>query len=247
MSISTEIARLQQAKSDLATSIAAKGVTVPAATTIDGYAALVDQIQTGGGGGTLPYDAEVLYIQGDGSAYIDTGIVDKGQYKIVAHVGYTVPTVNNEYVFIYGYSNSWSTKARAIRIQKGTKVLYVWYNNSESNLSLSGTNVTIGDSPTSVKADGTTLSTRSSANINNTYSIFLFARNATGSPNFGNNTTSIASLRFYSFRIYNGNMLLLDLIPVRVGTVGYMYDKVSGELFGNANSTGAFTLGPDVT
>ena len=49
MSIETEITRLQGAKNDLATSIAAKGVTVPAATKIDGYAALVDQIQQGGG------------------------------------------------------------------------------------------------------------------------------------------------------------------------------------------------------
>lgn len=49
--ISTEIARIQQAKSDLKTSIEGKGVTVPTATKIDGYAALVDQIQQGGGGG----------------------------------------------------------------------------------------------------------------------------------------------------------------------------------------------------
>ena len=47
MSIASEITRLQQAKSDLATSIANKGVTVPAATTIDGYAALVDSIPSG--------------------------------------------------------------------------------------------------------------------------------------------------------------------------------------------------------
>lgn len=48
MSIASEITRLQQAKSDLATSIENKGVTVPATTTIDGYATLVDNIQTGG-------------------------------------------------------------------------------------------------------------------------------------------------------------------------------------------------------
>lgn len=50
MSIATEITRLQNAKSALATSIGNKGVTVPAATKLDGYAALVDSIQTGGGG-----------------------------------------------------------------------------------------------------------------------------------------------------------------------------------------------------
>lgn len=49
MSVATEITRLQGAKADLKTSIEAKGVTVPSATLISGYAALVDQIQTGGG------------------------------------------------------------------------------------------------------------------------------------------------------------------------------------------------------
>ena len=47
MSTATEIQRIQQAKSDLRTAIQAKGVTVPAATLIDGYAALVSQIPTG--------------------------------------------------------------------------------------------------------------------------------------------------------------------------------------------------------
>ncbi len=48
MSISTEIARLQQAKSDLATSIENKGVTVPSSATLDDYPALVDSISGGG-------------------------------------------------------------------------------------------------------------------------------------------------------------------------------------------------------
>lgn len=48
--IADELTRIQNAKASLATSIAAKGVEVPAATKIDGYAALVDQISQGGGG-----------------------------------------------------------------------------------------------------------------------------------------------------------------------------------------------------
>lgn len=47
MSIATEISRLQTAKSDLKTSIENKGVTVPSATKLDGYASLVDQISGG--------------------------------------------------------------------------------------------------------------------------------------------------------------------------------------------------------
>ena len=38
--------------------------------------------------------------------------------------------------------------------------------------------------------------------------------------------------------------LLRDLVPVRVGDVGYLYDNVSGQLFGNSG-TGAFIIGPD--
>lgn len=45
--IKTQISRLSGAKSDLATAITAKGVTVPDDTTLDGYAALVEQIDTG--------------------------------------------------------------------------------------------------------------------------------------------------------------------------------------------------------
>ena len=65
MSIATEITRLQNAKSALATSMVNKGVTVPAATKLDGYAALVDSIQTGGGGDDS--DDTVFYFDYDGT------------------------------------------------------------------------------------------------------------------------------------------------------------------------------------
>ena len=51
MSLSSEITRLQNAKSALKTSIEAKGVTVSDSTLISDYSTYVDQIQTGGGGG----------------------------------------------------------------------------------------------------------------------------------------------------------------------------------------------------
>ena len=46
-------------------------------------------------------------------------------------------------------------------------------------------------------------------------------------------------------KIYRNNTLLRDFIPVRVSQIGYMYDKVSGELFGNAG-TGNFIIGNDI-
>lgn len=50
MSVATEIQRLQTAKADLKTAIEGKGITVPSSTTLDGYATLVGQISSGGGG-----------------------------------------------------------------------------------------------------------------------------------------------------------------------------------------------------
>lgn len=49
MSIASEITRLRGAKSDLKDAIEGKGVTVPSATKLDGYADLVDAISQGGG------------------------------------------------------------------------------------------------------------------------------------------------------------------------------------------------------
>ena len=52
MSVATEISRLQNAKADIKTAIESKGVTVPSSATIDSYNTYINQIQTGGGGGT---------------------------------------------------------------------------------------------------------------------------------------------------------------------------------------------------
>lgn len=52
-------------------------------------------------------------------------------------------------------------------------------------------------------------------------------------------------MRIGSFCVTRSGVKILDLIPVRKKTVGYMYDRVSGKLFGNAGS-GDFVLGPDV-
>ena len=69
MSVSDELTRIQGAKASLKTSITNKGVEVPDTALIDAYPALVDQIQTGGGG-DIEYSylgceshAEALYLE----------------------------------------------------------------------------------------------------------------------------------------------------------------------------------------
>jgi CO dehydrogenase/acetyl-CoA synthase alpha subunit len=65
------------------------------------------------------------------------------------------------------------------------------------------------------------------------------------SSSSGATSQSLTAAKIFAFKLYNTNGDLLgDYIPVRVGTVGYLYDRVSGKLFGNAG-TGDFVLGPD--
>jgi hypothetical protein len=63
---------------------------------------------------------------------------------------------------------------------------------------------------------------------------------------FHNEIDTKAKTRIYYVIVKDPNSLenVIDFIPVRIGNVGYMYDKVSGKLFGNTG-TGNFILGPD--
>lgn len=78
MSIATAISALQSASSDIASAIAAKGVTVPSGSGFDDYASLIASIpQEGGGGGSsiLPTGyTQKDWIHGNANAYINTGI-----------------------------------------------------------------------------------------------------------------------------------------------------------------------------
>lgn len=64
MSVFSEIERLEGAKNALAASIEGKGVAVPEGTKIDGMAALVEQIQGGGGADFYIDDASYLFYKG---------------------------------------------------------------------------------------------------------------------------------------------------------------------------------------
>lgn len=87
MSLSSEITRLQNAKSALKTSIEAKGVTVSDTTLISDYPALVDQIQTGGGGN----EDLINLIERD----ITTFNIPSGTTKIGSHTFYSFSTLKS--------------------------------------------------------------------------------------------------------------------------------------------------------
>ena len=102
MSLSSEITRLQNAKSALKTSIEAKGVTVSDSTLISGYAALVDEIQTGGGGGD---DILRDLIERDITTFnIPSGTTKIGNYAFSGCSGLTSVTIPNSVMEIGNYA-----------------------------------------------------------------------------------------------------------------------------------------------
>ena len=60
----------------------------------------------------------------------------------------------------------------------------------------------------------------------------------TGEFQFGPGASKV-----YSAQLSTGGVMQRDIIPVRLDTAGYFYDRVSGEMFGA--STGSLTPGPD--
>lgn len=68
-------------------------------------------------------------------------------------------------------------------------------------------------------------------------------------PLFGKYSTSSGittpyKMKIYSAKFYNGDTLVLDLVPKEVGGVAGMYDNISGEFFTNQGS-GSFTYGEE--
>lgn len=183
----------------------------------------------------LPYDVEIEYIGskgGETSEYINVGIIPSTQtrckIKCANTKGYTSQIIGSsggEYQYyqcaFYGNGLSLSPGASYDKIELGL-VLNTPYEidfncNSSHDVLLDGTKIGI----TTAQPNG---------------NLWIFRRGQSGIPSYVN---------LYSMQIYQDfTNLIFDLIPVRKDGVGYMYDRVSGQLFGNSG-TRNFILGPD--
>ena len=180
----------------------------------------------------LPYDSEIEYLESTGTQYIDTNIARSSghAYEVVADIcpisfdGKPMFSVGSDYTgyFVSAFTgNKLGFNTSYYIINNGVRQSYTY------NQSSNGRKCTLTD------GINTTSVNRSSANYSG-YTIKLFC----------NVTSNKGTLKFYKFNVKEDASIVLDLIPVRCGTTGYMYDRVSGTLFGNAG-TGDFILGND--
>ena len=196
----------------------------------------------------LPYDAEIEYLEGAQGAYIKTGFIINSsnwrnlrlefdgslaggavsQWRVMG-IGYTNPSyyigMDNAHRVVYGKGNVTDTRVnRTLSTTEYTsRHLYTYdYKNAVLKFDNTAYNMTLD----------------SSSNINEEFYLYTW--------NGGNYTaTFLDGGKLYGFRIYNNDVLVMDMQPVRVGQVGYLYDKISKQLFGN-DGTGSFILGNDI-
>lgn len=188
------------------------------------------------GGSSLPYDAEVEYIGFHQNCSIDTGIKPSTNYKYywkylwTGRTNWTYPFTNK------GSSGNWFTFG-GIETSNRTQIHIA--SKSITGKALNIDTIYNG----SLMRNGNNMEEV----LNNTSMASLAYGDYQSSMNLYIQNNRDFTIQIYEFRIVDdNNNTILDLIPVRVSTTGYMYDKVSGQLFGNAG-TGSFTLGPDKT
>ena len=186
-----------------------------------------------------PYDAEVEYIQG---GIFETNFVPSGtdlhQFKflVVQKIDYLYPyTVwpieQGKWYIFSGFGTASSAQ---------TQILYGSTAKFKSN-SMSVNTVYEGEadfrnSTKTLKLNGNTIISASIANITNTYPLVirLSSQGTTG-------------WRFYTYKCYTNGNLVADIIPVRVGTAGALYNKVNRTLYTMTADSGTCVIGNDKT
>ena len=183
----------------------------------------------------LPYDAEVEYLESTGTQWIDTGIALSN--ASLADITWMVEVMNfnDGCMGVYGQSQ---TASMYFNLYANKFYMRNMRTSGGNFAGVSGFN-TIRFSGGTSYLNGTAVETDIPLNTNPTNNMFLFAYNRS------NAAQGFCKARVSSFTVKVGDVLIADFIPVRVGGVGYMYDRVSKHLFGNQGS-GNFIVGPDV-
>ena len=193
------------------------------------------------------FDAEIEYIEGDGTQWLNTDTKFKvGTSFYVKFEELEIPetpTPQNR-THIFGVHEG-SNRYRLRRLE--TDRLYYLYGNDglywEPEMGVMKNNIIeftyTKDLFICTYNENTTKTTTptSATQIATDNKITAFYHQSSGDSN-------MFIGRFYAIKIWEDNALVRDMIPVRKGTTGYMYDKVSGNLFGNSG-TGDFILGND--
>ena len=199
-------------------------------------------------GRKLPYDAEIEYLESTGTQWIDSGVPYDHTVECEMDFAKTANTASSYIFGIYYGPGDTSTVRLWAPFWSSNRFYPHFYTTTTTSCTAylaNGVRHTIKANATTFTFDSTTISVTSSTfdptiDVN----IFISARNVYSPVLYPNVHINITAWRIFSFKIWKSGVLVRDFIPVRKGSVGYMYDRVSGKLFGN-QGTDNFILGPD--
>ena len=197
----------------------------------------------------LPYDAELEYIEFTGTQYINTGIdvydTDKAEVGVIATftigsgtseaciVGTQANTFWFPIMFNYGNGPYQYFAGNKVTLNNG----YIKDNRYDiiSEYDSNGTKITLSIN------NGTTIE-KTASGMTPTHSNYpLLVMGGI----YANSPYQLAKGKLLYCRFFKNDVLIYDAIPVRRGQTGYIYDKVSDQLFGNAGIGYPWILGAD--
>lgn len=190
----------------------------------------------------VPIGYEKLeYIESTGTQYIDTGF--KADYNTRFTADFMLNSTSTAYVFASRGSSSENFK-------NAVGILWSWTGFRSDYGSIRGAKITGPTTGARYDVDkdkatcriGTETVTNSSSSFSSTLNVYLFGCNEGGSFAYP------ASMRLWSFAIYDNSELVRDFVPAKRssdGAVG-LYDNVTGTFYGNSG-TGSFVAGPVVS
>ena len=181
-----------------------------------------------------------FYRSHSSGAAIDTGIIPTSDLVVQLRATFLQ---YNVYGVAFGVeTGDWSSDGFRLRRTKAYAKLNFYIGNESTaveNTEYSENsilNIECGNKYITINGSTTTGTQSSESEQARTLVVWCVRRNG--------NLTDYSNMRLYSLKLIRGTTVLRDFIPVRKGTTGYLYDKVSKQLFGNIG-TRDFTLGPD--
>jgi len=187
-------------------------------------------------GAPLPYDAEVEYLESTGTQWIDTGLHLNASSSFAARLAVTASGTQ----FVFGAYANRNGQFAVAAASSGKWIFDCGMNRVSSTSPVSiGTITDIEAKNKDLFINGVLQGTSTDTPGNTAATALLFGWDRT----VHDGTKQGGKMKIYSASA-TGVEGSRDYIPVRVGTTGYLFDRVSGQLCGNAG-TGDFTIGPD--
>lgn len=192
----------------------------------------------------VPYQQVEYLEQVDGKSYIDTGY-SPNQAPIL-EVTFSAP--KGASMYFIGADGSGNTRFSLARVLSSTRLEFRIGNykniDSDANFHVAKIDGTTGKA----YLDNVVKWTSGYRNFND-LNILVFTssyiNSSTGEPAV--RTSMLKGVKIAGVRQWSPTgKLLRNYVPVRDGEIGYLYDKVTRQLFGNENPTGAFGYGADL-